>query len=257
MIDCFEVTMPVLTGDQPRRAWVYVPDFAQEEPESRFSVLYMFDGHNLFFDDTATYGKSWGLKEFLEESEAPLIVAAAECNHGHHFERLREYSPFSAEMFDAGYVKGKGKATMDWYVEEFKPYIDENYPTLPDRSHTFLGGSSMGGLMTLYGVLRYNRVFSRGAALSPSIWFARDKLESLIRNARVGQDTVLYMDYGQREMYDRRMMDWYGRVTGMLMEKKINVTSRIVPGGTHSEASWEKQLPFLINTLLYELDEEV
>lgn len=257
MIDCFEVTMPVLTGDQPRRAWVYVPDFAQEEPESRFSVLYMFDGHNLFFDDTATYGKSWGLKEFLEESEAPLIVAAAECNHGHHFERLREYSPFSAEMFDAGYVKGKGKATMDWYVEEFKPYIDENYPTLPDRSHTFLGGSSMGGLMTLYGVLRYNRVFSRGAALSPSIWFAKDKLESLIRNARVGQDTVLYMDYGQREMYDRRMMDWYGRVTGMLMEKKINVTSRIVPGGTHSEASWEKQLPFLINTLLYELDEEV
>lgn len=257
MIDCFEVTMPALTGDQPRRAWVYVPDFAREEPESRFSVLYMFDGHNLFFDDTATYGKSWGLKEFLEGSEAPLIVAAAECNHGHHFERLSEYSPFSAEMFDAGHIKGKGKVTMDWYVEEFKPYIDENYPTLPDRSHTFLGGSSMGGLMTLYGVLRYNRVFSRGAALSPSIWFAKDKLESLIRNARVGQDTVLYMDYGQREMYDRRMMDWYGRVTGMLMEKKINVTSRIVPGGTHSEASWEKQLPFLINTLLYELDEEV
>lgn len=254
MIHSFEVTIPALTGDIPRRAWVYVPDFLEGEPGLRLPVLYMFDGHNLFFDDTATYGKSWGLKEFLDEGEVPLIVAAAECNHGRNFERLSEYSPFSCEMFDAGHIKGRGKATMDWYVEEFKPYIDESYPTLPDRAHTFLAGSSMGGLMTLYGVLRYNRVFSRGAALSPSIWFARDKLESMIRNARVGQDTVLYMDYGQREMHDRRMMDWYGRVAGMLMEKKVNLTSRIVPGGTHCEASWERQLPFVINTLLYELE---
>lgn len=254
MIDCFEATIPALTGDLPRRAWVYVPDYAGEEPRLRFPVLYMFDGHNLFFDDTATYGKSWGLKEFLEESEAPLIIAAAECNHGHNFERLSEYSPFSAEMFDAGYIKGKGKATMDWYVDEFKPYVDANYPTLPDRAHTFLGGSSMGGLMTLYGVLRYNKVFSRGAALSPSIWFAQDKLESMIRNARVGQDTVLYMDYGQRELHSRGMMDWYGQVAGMLVDKKINLTSRIVPNGTHSEASWERQVPFFVNTLLYESD---
>ena len=255
MIDCFDVTIPALTGEEPRRAWVYVPDFAREEPKARFPVLYMFDGHNLFFDDDATYGKSWGLKEFLEESEAPLMVAAAECNHGRNNERLSEYSPFSAEMFHAGYIKGKGKATMDWYVEEFKPYVDENYPTLPERAHTFVGGSSMGGLMTLYAVLRYNQVFSRGAALSPSIWFARDKLERMIRNARVGRDTVLYMDYGQREMDHRGMADWYGQVTAMLMEKKINVTSRIVPGGTHSEESWERQLPYFINTLFYELDE--
>ncbi len=254
MIDCFDVTIPALTGDTPRRAWVYVPELAQEEPQERFPVLYMFDGHNLFFDDEATYGKSWGLKEFLEDSETPLIVAAAECNHGHNFERLSEYSPFSAEMFDAGYIKGRGKATMDWYVDDFKPYVDENYPTLPSRRYTFLGGSSMGGLMTLYGLLRYNNVFSRGAALSPSIWFAPKRLESLIRNARVGQDTVLYMDYGQREMRERRMMDWYAQVTGLLMDKKINLTSRIVPGGTHSEHSWERQIPFFINTLLYELD---
>lgn len=254
MVDSFEVTIPPLTGGAPRRAWVYVPDFLEEEPGLRLPVLYMFDGHNLFFDDTATYGKSWGLKEFLDDGEIPLIVAAAECNHGRNFERLSEYSPFSSEMFDAGHVKGRGKATMDWYTGEFKSYVDAHYPTLPDRAHTFLAGSSMGGLMTLYGVLRYNKVFSRGAALSPSIWFARDRLESLIRNARVGQDTVLYMDYGQREMHDRNMMDWYGRVAGMLMDKGINLTSRIVPGGAHCEASWERQLPFVINTLLYELE---
>lgn len=254
MIHSFTVTIPALTGETPRRAWVYVPDFLAAEPGLRLPVLYMFDGHNLFFDDTATYGKSWGLKEFMEDSQAPLIIAAAECNHGHNHERLSEYSPFSAEMFDAGHIKGRGKATMDWYVDDFKPYVDANYPTLPGRAHTFLAGSSMGGLMTLYGVLRYNHTFSRGAALSPSIWFARDKLESLIRNARVSPDTVLYMDYGRREMGHRRMLGWYAQVTAMLLEKKIDLTSRIVPGGTHSEHSWEKQLPFFINTLLYELD---
>lgn len=252
MIDCFDVTLPALTGEEPRRAWVYVPDFAADEPELRFPVLYMFDGHNLFFDHEATYGKSWGMKEYLEESELPLIVAAAECNH-RGFQRLSEYSPYSCQI-DGNPVKGRGKATMDWYVERFKPYIDAHYPTLPDRGHTFLAGSSMGGLMTLYGVLRYNKVFSRGAALSPSIWFAPDKVESLIRNARVGRDTVLYMDYGQREMENRRMMKWYGEVSAMLMDKRINLTSRIVPGGTHSEQSWERQLPFFINTLFYELD---
>ena len=116
MIDCFDVTIPALTGEEPRRAWVYVPDFVREEPKARVPVLYMFDGHNLFFDLDATYGKSWGLKEFLEESEAPLIVAAAECNHGHNHERLSEYSPFSAEMFHSGYIKGKGKATFSFPV---------------------------------------------------------------------------------------------------------------------------------------------
>ena len=255
MIECFDVTLPALTGETPRRAWVYVPDFAKDERSLRFPVLYMFDGHNLFFDDVATYGKSWGLKEFLEENETPLIVAAAECNHT-GTERLNEYSPFPGELLGHERVKGRGKAMMDWYAQAFKPYIDDNYPTLPQRKYTFLAGSSMGGLMTLYGVLRYNQVFSRGAALSPTIWFARDRLERMIRNARVGRDTVLYMDYGQREMDRRGMECWYGAVTGMLLEKKINLPSRIVPGGTHSEASWERQIPYFINTLLYELDEE-
>lgn len=254
MIDIFDVTMPKLTGDRPRRAYVYVPDFLAREPETRLPVMYMFDGHNLFFDHEATYGKSWGLKEFLEEGEVPLIVAAAECNHDPDNARLREYCPYSTELPDAGPIKGRGKTMMDWYAEEFKPYVDANYPTRPDRANTFIAGSSMGGLMALYAVLRYNRVFSRGAALSPSIWFGRDKLEAMIRNARVGRDTVLYMDYGQREMDRRGMEAWYGAVTGMLMEKRINVTSRIIPGGTHSEASWERQLPFVINTLLYGLD---
>ncbi len=113
----------------------------------------------------------------------------------------------------------------------------------------------MGGLMTLYGITRYNQVFSRGAALSPSIWFQREKLANMIQRARIRRDTVLYMDYGQQELEGREMADWFGQVATMLMAKRVNLTARIVPGGQHCEASWEKQIPFFMHTLFYELEE--
>ena len=111
----------------------------------------------------------------------------------------------------------------------------------------------MGGLMSLYAVLEYNHVFSRAAALSPSIWFGAKKMDDLIARAKVRPDTVLYMDYGQREMKARtNMMTRFTRVCAQLTEKGVLLTSRIVPAGEHNEASWEKQIPFFINTLLYD-----
>lgn len=254
MLDRFDVTLEKLTGSQPRRAYVYVPDWVAGATDTRLPVLYMFDGHNLFDDNEATYGKSWGLLRYLEETGAPLIVAAVECNHDPGGGRLMEYCPYTCTMPDFGPIRGRGKATMDFFVQEFKPYIDAHYPTLPQREYTFLGGSSMGGLMTLYGVMKYNKVFSRGAALSPSVWFGQEKLFSLLKNARVGQDTVLYMDYGQRELGNHAgLFHGLTQTASILLDKKVNLTFRLVPGGTHNEASWEKQIPFFIETLLYEL----
>lgn len=255
MLETWDVTIPALTGEAPRRAYVYVPDFCGEEPEKRLPVLYMFDGHNLFFDEEATFGKSWGLLDYMEGTETPLIIAAVECNHDPNNGRLSEYCPWSCEMPGTGRIKGRGKATMDWLVDEFKPYVDAHFPTRPDREHTFIAGSSMGGLMSLYAVTRYNRVFSRAAALSPSIWFAQEKLDSLLRNARIKTDTVVYMDCGGREMgFHPAMAGQFRHVAGRLLERKVDLTARIVPGGDHSEASWEKQLPFFMNVLLYGLE---
>ena len=53
---------------------------------------------------------------------------------------------------------------MDWFVKVFKPFVDRSFPTLPDREYTFIAGSSMGGLMTIYALTHYNHIFSRGAA---------------------------------------------------------------------------------------------
>ncbi len=254
MIETWSVTIPQLTGDMPRRAYCYVPDGWKRDRRQRYPVLYMFDGHNVFFDEDATYGRSWRMLDYLEQTGAPLIVAAVECNHVGHG-RLSEYSPYTCEMPNIGRVTGKGKVTMDWLTQEFKPDIDNNFPTLPDREHTFIAGSSMGGLMSLYAVMKYNKIFSRCAALSPSIWFSTARLDKMLSSARVKSDTVIYMDYGERELgFHPNMAFQFALVTQHMRARGLNLTTRIIPGGNHNEESWEKQIPFFVNTLLYGLD---
>ena len=144
---------------------------------------------------------------------------------------------------------------MSWFIHRFKPFIDRNFRTLPDREHTFIGGSSMGGLMSLYALLNHNDVFGRAAALSPSIWVSPEKLSGLLGRAKLEPGTVLYMDYGSREMGNHEgVRKDFADMCSKVMIRGIHLTARLVPGGTHSEASWEKQLPFMIHTLMYELD---
>ncbi len=250
MVKKWNITIPRLTGDQTRRAYIYLPESYQKEPQRRYPVLYMFDGHNVFFDSDATYGKSWGMNQFMRRSKKQLIIVAVECNHEGNG-RLEEYSPvdFEDDRF-GGKIKGRGRLYMQWLTGVLKPYIDEHYRTLPQREHTLIAGSSMGGLMALYGAVCYNRVFSRAACLSPSLWTDTGKLMELITKSKMGTDTVIYMDYGSREMGNH-----YGNqlsllaVAQTLLLKNINLTLRIVPGGDHSEASWEKQIPVFMQVL--------
>lgn len=254
MVHKWNITIPALTGKRERRAYIYLPESYQYEPDAHYPVLYMFDGHNVFFDEDATYGKCWGMQEYMDFTETQLIIAAVECNHSPDYGRLKEYSPFDFSERGFGKITGKGKITMDWMTRTFKPYIDQNFRTRSDREHTFIAGSSMGGLMSLYAVLHYNRTFSRAAALSPSLWLASAKSEQMIKSANVLPDTVVYMDYGSREMNNRaKMSKQFGKACSLLLEKNILLDSRIVPDGEHCEASWEKQIPFFMNTLMYNI----
>ena len=255
MITKWSIIIPELTGKRPRNAYVYVPDEFEENPDARYPVLYMFDGHNVFFDEDATYGKSWGMKEFVEDTGLPMIIAAVECNHSPRNGRLCEYSPFTFQVPELGHIRGRGRTTMEWMVNTFKPFIDRAFPTIPDREHTFIAGSSMGGLMSLYAVTAYNHVFSRAAALSPSVWFATRQLDRLLCQSHIEPDTVVYMDYGSRELpFHPNMKRQFARVASRLLERGVMLDCRIVPGGNHNEASWEQQIPFFMNTLLYGVD---
>ena len=249
MVKKWKVTIPKLTGDKERRAYIYLPASYERDTTKRYPVMYMFDGHNVFFDGDATYGKSWGMNKFMNRSKKDLIIVAIECNHEGNG-RIVEYSPMNYENASMGKIRGKGRVYMNWLVTTLKPYIDENYRTLPDRCNTIICGSSMGGLMALYGAMVYNHVFQRAACLSPSLWVAPGKVLEMIARSHVRRDTCIYMDYGSEEMFNHAAnAEALISTSHLLLTKQVNLAFRIVPGGNHSEASWEKQIPIFMDCL--------
>ena len=248
MLKKWDVTIPSLTGDKPRRAYIYLPEYYDDDPNRRFPVMYMFDGQNIFLDEDASYGKSWGMYHFMNWTRKPLIIVAVECNR--FGERFNEYAPVTYENREHGFIKGKGRLYMNWLINELKPYIDANYRTLTDRKNTIIAGSSMGGLMALYGVTCYNKIFQRAAILSPSLWVDPSKLYNLVARANMRYDTTIYMDYGSDEMGNHEgSADALISMATLLLKKRANLTFRIVPGGTHCEASWEQQIPVFMDCL--------
>ncbi|MBO5953784.1 MAG: alpha/beta hydrolase [Oscillospiraceae bacterium] len=249
MVIKWNVTIPKLSGEKQRRAYIYLPDSYEKEPDKRYPVMYMFDGHNVFFDSDATYGKSWGMNKYMTQSKKQLIIVAVECNHEGNG-RLREYSPVSFDNATLGRIKGKGRLYMQWLIGTLKPYIDENYSTLPDRTNTILCGSSMGGLMALYGACVYNHIFQRAACLSPSIWVSPGKVLEMVARAHIQNDTCIYMDYGSEEMFNHAAnAESLISTAHLLLTKRVNLALRVVPGGDHSEASWERQIPIFMDCL--------
>ena len=122
MVKKWDVMIPKLSGDKPRRAYVYLPASYEKNKTKRYPVMYMFDGHNVFFDEDATFGKSWGMNKYMQESKKELIIVAVECNHEGN-RRLVEYSPLTYENSEHGRIKGKGSVLMNWMVKTWKALL--------------------------------------------------------------------------------------------------------------------------------------
>lgn len=237
---------------------IYLPDdyFASEE---RYPVMYFFDGHNLFSDEDATYGKSWGLKDFLDGWDKKMIVVGMECGHEGE-ERLSEYLPYPADKgshFDR--FEPMGDETLQWILNEVKPLIDLEYRTIPFRECTGIAGSSMGGLMALYAVVRYNRWFSKGGCVSSAIGFCMRPLMNDMRKNKLSPDTRVYLSWGSREAWgvkdpekeDRssKTYGWNKKVADHAKSNGAAVKMRCQVGGGHCEADWEKLVPEFMNFL--------
>ena len=249
MVKKWNVTIPKLSGDKPRRAYICLPDTYEKDKEKRYPVMYMFDGHNVFFDEDATFGKSWGMAKYMKENPRDLIIVGIECNHEGN-RRLVEYSPLKYQNSEHGKIVGKGNITMNWIINTLKPYVDANYRTLPDRKNTIIAGSSMGGLMALYGATVYNHIFQRAACLSPSLWVSPGQVLEMVARAHIRRDTTIYMDYGENEVFNHAAsQESIISTAHLLLTKRVNLAFRIVPGGTHSEGSWEKQIPIFMECL--------
>lgn len=243
--------------DAIRRLHIYLPDdyYLTEE---RYPVMYFFDGHNLFYNEDATYGKSWGLKEFLDHWDKKMIIVGMECSHEGN-ERLSEYMPYPAFR---GYFKAfatLGDATMQWIIGDIKPMIDREYRTYSHREATGIAGSSMGGLMALYGIVHYNDCFSKGACVSSAIGFCMPGLMRDMKNSAIHPDTRAFLSWGTREARGVKDIWAEDRSSGTYKRNKACANKFLekgaIPalfcqrGGSHCEADWEKQVPYFMHFL--------
>ena len=245
---------------EARTLHIYLPDSYDTSTE-RYPVMYFFDGHNLYHDEDATYGKSWGLEAFLNSWNKDMLVVGMECSHQGN-QRLDEYSPYTFPMGHWGMVHGMGKETMDWIVQEIKPMIDAEYRTYSFREATGIAGSSMGGLMSLYAAAAYNRTFSKAACLSSCITPCFQDMAREILSHGIDADTRVYLSWGTEEAggtnedpqkdFESRTARCNLALASLLRQQEASVNVYCQRYGNHCEADWEKQVPVFMDYLWME-----
>jgi predicted alpha/beta superfamily hydrolase len=187
----------ILNND--RDVVVYLPPGYDRNKTKRYSVLYLHDGQNLFDGATSFIpGKEWRVDETAEAlitagKIEPLIIVGVN-NTGK--DRINEYTPAKDEKYKMG---GKADQYGRMLIEELKPFIDSTYRTRKDAGHTGLGGSSLGGLVSVYLGLKYNNVFGRIAAVSPSVWFANKQIVQYTAALTTKPHLRIWIDIGTKE----------------------------------------------------------
>jgi predicted alpha/beta superfamily hydrolase len=180
-----------------RDVLVYLPPGYETNKDRRYSVLYLHDGQNLFDGATSFIpGQEWRVDETIQSLIStgqiePLIVVGIYNTK----DRVNEYTP--AE--DAKYKGGRADLYGRMLVEELKPFIDETYRTQKGAKHTGLGGSSLGGLVSLYLGLKYPQIFGRVAMVSPSVWFADKQIVHYVDALSTKPNLRIWMDTGTKE----------------------------------------------------------
>lgn len=223
--------MPQLNRN--RRVWIYYPpDY--ETTTKNYPVLYMHDGQNLF-DEVTSFMGEWEVDETLnklhdEGYSVPIVVGIE--NGG--YLRIAEYTPF----INPQYGGGDGELYMQFIVETLKPYIDSHFRTLTDKENTGIMGSSLGGLISHYGILQYPDVFGKAGLLSPSYWYS-DSIWDYTSSKQAGYGQRIYQMCGSAEgsNTDVNMLRMSDSLLAIGLPES-NIRNVIIPGGQHNEALW-------------------
>jgi predicted alpha/beta superfamily hydrolase len=224
---------------------VYLPPSYAHSNE-RYPVLYMHDGQNLF-DRATSFVDEWGVDETMEvlsrEGHESIIVGIP--NMG--LERCNEYSPFE----DGHRGGGCGEKYLQFLVQTLKPRIDHDFRTRTDRQHTGIMGSSMGGLISLYGFLRHPHIFGFAGVMSPSLWFANRAIFEYVAAAPFVPGK-LYLDMGTME--GPAMLADARRMCRLLMHKGYRADQYIQyvedQGAGHTETAWAQRFGPALQWLL-------
>jgi predicted alpha/beta superfamily hydrolase len=218
---------------------VYLPPMYGEQPDRRFPVLYMQDGQNLFDPETCfCKGSYWHMGETADHLTGtgeiePLIIVGI-YNTGEH--RIDEYTPVKDRRLGGGEADAYGQML----VEELKPFVDHTYRTLPGRENCGLGGSSLGGLVTLYLGLRYTWMFSKLSVMSPSVWWRNRAILKTVAQITHKPELKIWLDIGTKES-QRALPD--ARELNIALVKKgwvegHDLSYMEVADAEHNEVAW-------------------
>ena len=220
---------------------VYVPPGYDDEPERSYPVLYLHDGQNLFDGRTSfVKGRTWMVREHADEAikagEIEPLVIVGIYNTGDR--RLAEYT------HEYNWQMGGGEADKygDLLTRELMPWIASQYRVRQDRKYTGLGGSSLGGLVSLYLGLRHPDAFGRLALLSPSVWWNHKSILGYLNEhaPQLWERPQVWLDVGDREgqrtLRDVEQLARRLKANGWRPGETLHFEK--VLGGTHDEASW-------------------
>jgi alpha-glucosidase len=238
--------MPQL--ERYRRIWIYLPpDY--EQSSVYYPVMYMHDGQNLF-DDLTSFAGEWGVDETLNElfTNGFTGIIVVGIDNGSE-ERLNEYSPWQRPDGNGG----SGDKYAAFLVETLKPAIDHHFRTRPQLEFTGIGGSSMGGLISMYATLKYPNVFGRSLIFSPAFWFAEENIE-FAKKSNINPDSKMYFLAGGMEHPERsipadtqKMIDVL-KANGLAEQQYHYVVD---PKGKHNEAFWRAHFAEAIKFLFH------
>jgi predicted alpha/beta superfamily hydrolase len=235
--------------DHDRTVIVYLPPGYDPDAATRYPVLYLHDGQNVF-DRATSIGEEWRVDETAEQlirdgTIEPIIVVAI-YNTGEH--RIDEYAPTPRPD------KGGGGQADDYgrmLLMELKPFIDRTYKTLPGAANTALGGSSLGGLLTIHLGLRHATAFGKLAVLSPSVWWD-DRM--ILREVEALQTRIpqrIWLDAGTAEgpevIADARALRDALVSKGWVLGEDLAYLE--AEGGGHDERSWAARVAAVLTFL--------
>ncbi|MBM3725790.1 MAG: alpha/beta hydrolase [Acidobacteria bacterium] len=239
---------------EPHDVLVYLPPGYERNPGARYPVLYLHDGQNVFDGDTAfVRGHEWGVDDsaerLIQAGEMEPVIVVAISNAGPR--RLYEYTPSRDDRHQDG---GGADSHGAMLVEELKPFIDATYRTVPGA--TGLGGSSLGGLITLYLGMRHPELFDRLAVMSPSLWWDRRMIFGLIEDCRFnGRRPRIWLDMGTAESpaAPHMLVRDARRLKGLLVRKGwrtgLDLHYLEAEGAGHSEDAWATRVPDMLRYL--------
>jgi predicted alpha/beta superfamily hydrolase len=209
----------------------------------RYPVLYMHDGNNLFDPNTSFQGVDWGIDEacakLYKTGAITELIVVAVCNNT---ERMNEYTPFK----DPKHGGGGGDKYLRFLIEELMPHIDSKFRTLTGAKNTAIGGSSLGGLISLYAAAEYSDKFSKAIVMSPSIWWAEGKIIDFVIQAKLDSSkTRIWMDMGLAEgeeglSYTRKFNAGFNKKYPGFKSYRYEE----FPDAPHNETAWRARIEF-------------